>query len=126
MRGTSDFDKSNYPYKATTDGYTWYVQNVPENKKHCDTTGTNDERRKQAISTAEDLNKAYWAGVKAAREAGPGDVEPAKPTGAGAAAAHVSELADAVKGDYVPPAAAGGYAPSIHAKADDLTVGGGE
>lgn len=87
MRGTSDFSKDNYPNAVTSNGYTWYVNFVPENKKVFEGTGSGEDRRIAAIKFATDENKKYWDGVKAAREKGAAPPVPQAPKAEGAAAA---------------------------------------
>jgi hypothetical protein len=60
MRGTSDFDKNNYPYAVTSNGYTWYVNFVPENKNVFEGEGSGEDRRKAAADYAMAANKKYW------------------------------------------------------------------
>ena len=67
MRGTSDFDKNNYPNAVTSNGFTWYVNFIPENKSIFEGTGSSEDRRTQAIAYAAEHNKKYWDGVASIR-----------------------------------------------------------
>ncbi len=90
MRGTSDFDKNNYPNAVTSNGFTWYVNFIPENKSIFEGTGSGEDRRTQAIAYAAEHNKKYWDGVAAARAEGASDPVPQVPKPEGAAVAQAA------------------------------------
>ncbi len=90
MRGTSDFDKNNYPNAVTSNGFTWYVNFIPENKSIFEGTGSSEDRRTQAIAYAAEHNKKYWDGVAAARAEGASDPVPQVPKPEGPAAAQAA------------------------------------
>lgn len=90
MRGTSDFDKNNYPYAVTSNGYTWYVNFVPENKNVFEGEGSGEDRRKAATDYAAAANKKYWDDVASTRAKGALAGKVCEPSAEGPAAAQAA------------------------------------